>query len=92
MNNDTTNRTLGTTDTGEGVDDIDYVPASHLVYVGAARAAKLTITELDAKGALAPVAVVPTKPGARNPAAAADGSVYLPNSQGGELVVVAPAS
>lgn len=83
---------LGSIDTGEGVDDIDYVPASHLVYVGAGRAAKLTIATLDAKGALAPVAVVPTKEGARNPAAAADGSVYLPNSHGGELVVVAPAS
>ncbi|HEX7835850.1 MAG TPA: hypothetical protein VF469_00225, partial [Kofleriaceae bacterium] len=83
---------LGSIDTGEGVDDIDYVPASHLVYAGAGRAAKLTIAALDAKGALAPVAVVPTKEGARNPAAATDGSVYLPNSRGGELVVVAPAS
>lgn len=83
---------LGTADTGEGVDDIDYVPASHLVYAGAGRAGKLTIAALDAHGALAPVTVVATKQGARNPAAASDGSVYLPNSQGGELVVVAPAS
>jgi hypothetical protein len=81
---------VGSVDTGDGADDLDYVPASHLVYVGAAKDARLTIAALDAKGALGAVAVVPTKPGARNPAAAADGSVYLPNSQGGELVVVSP--
>lgn len=83
---------VGTADTGEGVDDIDYVPASRLVYVGAGRAGKLTIAWLDAKGALTPIAVVPTKQGARNPAAASDGSVYLQNAQAGELVVVSPAS
>jgi DNA-binding beta-propeller fold protein YncE len=82
---------LGSVDTGAGVDDLDYTPANHMVYVGAAKDAKLTIASLDAKGALASVVVVPTKQGARNPAAAADGSVYLANSQGGELVVVAPA-
>lgn len=82
---------LGTADTGEGVDDIDYVPSSHLVYAGAGRAGKLTIAWLDARGALTPIAVVPTKQGARNPAAASDGSVYLQNGQGGELVVVSPA-
>jgi hypothetical protein len=83
---------VGTADTGEGVDDIDYVSASHLIYVGAGRAGKLTIVWLDAKGALTPIAVVPTKPGARNPAAASDGSIYLQNAQAGELVVVSPAS
>lgn len=82
---------LGTADTGEGVDDIDYVPASHLIYVGAGRAGKLTIVWLDAKGALTPIAVVPTQQGARNPAAASDGSIYLQNAQAGELVVVSPA-
>jgi DNA-binding beta-propeller fold protein YncE len=81
---------LGSVDTGAGVDDLDYTPANHMVYVGAAKDAKLTIASLDAKGALASVVVVPTKQGARNPAAAADGSVYLANSQGGELVVVSP--
>jgi hypothetical protein len=83
---------VGSVDTGDGVDDLDYVPATHLVYVGAAKDAKLTIAALNNKGALSSISVVPTKPGARNPAAAADGSVYLPNSQGGELVVVTPAN
>jgi DNA-binding beta-propeller fold protein YncE len=81
---------VGSVDTGEGVDDLDYIPANHTIYVGAARAAKLTVASLDPKGGLTSITVVPTKQGARNPAAASDGSVYLPNSQGGELVVVAP--
>jgi DNA-binding beta-propeller fold protein YncE len=81
---------LGSVDTGAGVDDLDYIPANHTVYVGAAKDAKLTIAALDAKGALTLLVVVPTKQGARNPVAAADGSVYLANSQGSELVVVTP--
>jgi DNA-binding beta-propeller fold protein YncE len=81
---------LGSVDTGDGVDDLDYVAATHTVYIGAGKDAKLTIAALDAKGALSPIVVVPTKQGARNPAVAADGSVYLANSQGGELVVVTP--
>jgi hypothetical protein len=81
---------LGSVDTGDGVDDLDYVPATHTVYIGAAKDARLTVAALDAKGALSSLVVVPTKQGARNPAVAADGSVYLANSQAGELVVVSP--
>ncbi|HEU4729681.1 MAG TPA: hypothetical protein VFT22_17420 [Kofleriaceae bacterium] len=82
---------LGAIDTGAGVDDLDYNPASHTVYVGAGKDARLTIASLGPAGALTAITVVPTRPGARNPAAASDGSVYLPRSQAGELVVVAPA-
>lgn len=81
---------LGSVDTGDGVDDLDYIAATHTVYIGAGKDAKLTIASLDAKGALSPIVVVPTKQGARNPAVAADGSIYLPNSGGGEIVVVTP--
>ncbi len=81
---------LGSVDTGDGVDDLDYVAATHTVYIGAGKDAKLTIAALDAKGALSPILVVPTKQGARNPAVATDGSIYLPNSGGGELIVVTP--
>lgn len=82
--------TLGSIDTGDGVDDLDYVAASHLVYVGAAKAATLTIAALDPKGALTLSATVPTKEGARNGVADADGKVYLAHGKGSELVVVAP--
>jgi hypothetical protein len=83
---------LGSVDTGDGVDDFDYAPATHEVFVGAARAAKLTVAKVDPKGAMTVVAVVPTSEGARNGVAADGGTVYLSHSKGSELVVAkAPA-
>jgi DNA-binding beta-propeller fold protein YncE len=84
---------LSKVDTGDGVDDIHYEPATHLLYVGAANVAKLTIARADDKGHLAIVAQVPTQDGARNATAAKDGTVYL--AHGGRtklsaLVVVSP--
>jgi hypothetical protein len=81
---------LGSIDTGEGVDDFDYAAADHRVYVGAARAAKLTVAALDARGGLALVATVPTRDGARNGVVTGDGRVYLSHAKDSELVVVAP--
>jgi DNA-binding beta-propeller fold protein YncE len=81
---------LGSVDTGDGVDDLDYSPARHEAYVGAAKAGELTIASLDAKGALTATSRVPTKEGARNGVVASDGHVYLANSKGSELVVVSP--
>jgi DNA-binding beta-propeller fold protein YncE len=81
---------LGSIDTGDGVDDLDYDAASHRVFVGAARAGTLTIATVDAKGALASFAVIATAQGARNAAAAANGKIYLSHSAGGELVVASP--
>jgi len=80
-------------DTGDGVDDIHYEPATHMLYVGAAAVAKLTIARADDKGHLTIVAQVPTQEGARNATAAKDGTVYL--AHGGRtklsaLVVVSP--
>jgi DNA-binding beta-propeller fold protein YncE len=81
---------LGSIDTGDGVDDFDYASASHLVYVGAARAAKLTVASLDAKGALASVASANTEEGVRNGVVTADGKVYLSHSKGSDLLVAIP--
>src|ERR1700686_1806850 len=53
-------------DTGDGVDDLHYESATHLLYVGAARAAKLTIANADNAGKVTTVAQVPTQNGARN--------------------------
>jgi hypothetical protein len=85
---------LSKVDIGDGVDDIHYEPATHLLYVGAANVAKLTIARADEKGHLAIVAQVPTQEGARNAAVAKDGTVYL--AHGGRtklsaLVVVSPS-
>jgi DNA-binding beta-propeller fold protein YncE len=84
---------LSSIDTGEGVDDIDYAPESHLLYAGAARAAKLTVARADARGHLTAVATVDTPAGARNPAVTKGGSVYLAHGGGtvsNDIVIAAP--
>ncbi len=80
---------LGSIDTGDGVDDLDYDSAAHRLYVGASRAATLTIANVDAKGAIASYAVIATAQGARN-GVAAGGKIYLAHSAGSELVVASP--
>ncbi len=84
---------LSKVDTGDGVDDIHYDPATHLLYVGAARAATLTIARADSAGKLTIVAQVPTQNGARNGVVTKDGTVYLAHGGGVKLpalVVVSP--
>ena len=84
---------LSSVDTGDGVDDIDYAPATHLLYVGAAKAGQLTVARVDSRGKMAVEAKVPTHAGARNPAVTDKGVVYLAHSSIGgltDLVVVTP--
>jgi DNA-binding beta-propeller fold protein YncE len=84
---------LSSVDTGDGVDDIDYAPTTHLLYVGAARASQLTVARVDAHGKMTVEAKVPTHAGARNPAVTDKGVVYLAHSNVGgltDLVVVTP--
>jgi hypothetical protein len=84
---------LSTAVTGDGVDDIDYWPATHELFVGAAKTAELTILHVDGHGKLTVAAKVPTKAGARNPAVARGGIVYLAHSgreKLSELIVVSP--
>jgi DNA-binding beta-propeller fold protein YncE len=85
---------LSKVDTGDGVDDIHYEPATRLLYVGAARDAKLTIARADQNGHLTVVAQVATQAGARNATVAKNGTVFL--AHGGQaklsaLVVVSPS-
>jgi hypothetical protein len=83
---------LSMVDTGNGVDDIDYAPATHMLYVGAAMAAKLTIAHADPNGRLTVVAQVLTQAGARNAVVTKDGTVYLAHARTklSALVVVSP--
>jgi DNA-binding beta-propeller fold protein YncE len=84
---------LSSIETGDGVDDINYSPATHTLYVGAAKDAKLTIARVDGKGKLTLVAQVPTHEGARNGVVTKRGTVYLAHSSRGQLaglIVVAP--
>jgi DNA-binding beta-propeller fold protein YncE len=85
---------LSSIDTGDGVDDLNYSPATHMLYVGAAKDARLTVARVDAAGKLSQVAVVPTHEGARNGVVTKDGTLYLAHSQLGKfagLVVVSPS-
>jgi DNA-binding beta-propeller fold protein YncE len=86
---------LSSLDTGDGVDDFDYVPAKHLLYVGAAKAGRLTVARVDAHGKLSVVSTVATPQGARNPVVGDDGVVYLAHTQAfgalSDLAVVSPA-
>jgi hypothetical protein len=85
---------LSKVETGDGVDDIHYDSATHLLYVGAARAATLTVARADRAGKLTMVAQVPTQNGARNGVVTTNGIVYLAHGGGvklSALVVVTPA-
>jgi|RhiMetdeSRZDD1v2_1073273.scaffolds.fasta_scaffold47719_2 DNA-binding beta-propeller fold protein YncE len=87
-------RVLSSVDTGDGVDDIDYAPATHRLYAGAARDGRLTVARVGADGQMAVEARVPTHAGARNPAVTDKGVVYLAHSSFGgltDLVVATPA-
>jgi len=84
---------LSSISTGDGVDDLTYSPATHTLYVGAARDARLTVARVDAAGKLSLIAQVPTHEGARNGVVTKDGTVYLAHSQFGQLpglIVVSP--
>ena len=85
---------LSSIDTGDGVDDLNYSPATHTLYVGAAKDARLTVARVDAAGKLSLIAQVPTHEGARNGVVTKDGTVYLAHSQLGQLaglIVVSPS-
>ena len=85
---------LSSINTGDGVDDLNYSPATRTLYVAAAKDARLTVARVDATGKLRQVAVVPTREGARNGVVTKDGTVYLAHSQLGQLaglVVVSPS-
>jgi len=88
-----TGTVLSSVDTGDGVDDLDYVSSTRTVYVGAAKAAQLTVAHLDAAGKLTVKEKVATHAGARNGVVANNGTVFLGHGGGSNLsdiVVAAP--
>jgi DNA-binding beta-propeller fold protein YncE len=78
--------------TGDGVDNIDYSEPRHLLFAGAARAAKLTVARVGPGGKATVEASVPTAPGARNPVVTEDGTAYLTDSAKGRLLKVPPVA
>ena len=84
-------RILSKVGTGEGVDNLDYLPEKRLLYVAAAGAATLTVARLDEKGALKPLSVIATAKGARNAVVADDGTAYVADGPEGTILIVRPA-
>jgi DNA-binding beta-propeller fold protein YncE len=77
---------LATLETGDGVDNIDYVEPRAELFVAAGKAAKLTIARVADGGALLPIDTVQTPAGARVVVADAKGSAYVIDPKGGAIV------
>jgi hypothetical protein len=80
---------LGKLDTGAGLDIVDYVPSTGLIYAAAAKAARLTIARLSDHGDFLVVASGQTATGARNAVADGKGNAYVADGQGGGILIVA---
>jgi DNA-binding beta-propeller fold protein YncE len=80
---------LGKLDTGAGVDNIDWLETHRLLYVGAAKAAKLTIARIDDKGQPTVVATGASAEGARNPVADASGNAYVTDAANAQILFFA---
>jgi DNA-binding beta-propeller fold protein YncE len=80
-------KVLSKLDTGAGVDNIDYVSSRRSVYAAAARAAKITVAHLDAKGELKETESQATASGARNAVATEDGVAYVADGPEGKILV-----
>ncbi len=79
---------LGKLETGGGVDNIDYVAATGLLYAAAGKDARLTVAHVGDHGELTVIAAGETAPGARNAVADASGNAYVADPQGGRLLLL----
>ncbi|HEX7477285.1 MAG TPA: hypothetical protein VF331_05725 [Polyangiales bacterium] len=72
--------------------NIDYDPATKLLYVAAGKAAQLTVARIDDQGQVTIVATTATSEGIRNAVVDAKGNVYVADSKAAKLwVFAAPA-
>jgi hypothetical protein len=85
------NALVGSLETPEGVDNIDFLPAPPRVFVASGKAGVLTVVAVDAAGKLTVASTAPTAEGCRTVVVDASGTAYLPDSRGGRLVVVPAA-
>jgi DNA-binding beta-propeller fold protein YncE len=75
---------------GAGVDNIDYLDATHRLYVAAGKASRLSVAEVSNKGEIVQVALAPTAPGARVVVVAADGTAVVGDPTHGGVLVLSP--
>jgi hypothetical protein len=81
---------LGRFDTGPGVDNLDYLETKGLVYAAAGKAGQITVARIGDKGDATVVKTIPTSESARNAVADANGTMYVADSKGARLLIVAP--
>jgi DNA-binding beta-propeller fold protein YncE len=79
---------LARLDTGGGLDNLDFVPQTGLLYAACGKAARLTVARVGDHGELAVVATGETAPGARNAVVDASGNAYVADSQGARLLLL----
>ncbi len=80
---------LGRLETGNGVDNIDWLDAKQLLYTAAAKDARLTVARVDDAGRATIIATGTTALGARNPVADAKGNAYVADGRGARLLIFA---
>jgi DNA-binding beta-propeller fold protein YncE len=78
---------LGMVESGAGVDNIDWLPSRHLLYVAAGKAATVTVARVDHSGRASPVASGASVEGARNGVVDDGGNVYVADPAGARLLV-----
>jgi DNA-binding beta-propeller fold protein YncE len=76
--------------TGEGVDNIDFLPNGRLLYAASGREARLTVAAVDDAGALKVASTSATAEGCRTVVVDDAGVAYLPDARRGRIVVVRP--
>ena len=74
------------------MDNIDYVAAKQRLIIASPKVGTLTIALVARDGALSVERVATTTIGARNAMVDAKGVAYVPDSAGGQLVVIGPSS
>jgi hypothetical protein len=79
---------LGKLDTGAGLDNIDYIPGTGLIYAAAGKAARLTVARVGDHGELTVIASGETAVGAKNAVADGNGNAYVADPQGAHLLVL----
>ncbi|MGH8143423.1 MAG: YncE family protein [Steroidobacteraceae bacterium] len=82
---------LSSINTGDGVDDLNYSPSTHMLYVGAAEDGQLSVARVDGAGKLRVVAVVPTHEGERNGVVTKNGTVYMAHARPGNFTAMVVA-
>ena len=77
-------------DTGGGLDNIDYSPATRRLYAAASQAATLTIAFVTPWGRFERLATVPTAKGARGVVAGDGSTAYVADPFAGRIIIVSP--